>query len=360
MCFYVVIEVGDLVMTNSEPLKILVFGAGAIGTYVGGSLMNQGHEVVFLERSSMIGLFEQAGLEITVFEKKITLPNPIMYSDLREALKNYQFDLAILAVKSYDTDEVIKGWAGLEAHMPTVLCLQNGVENEEKISNVLGSERVLSGTVTTAVGKLGLGKIVVEKLRGIGIADGSKYSKTIVSAMNQAGLNAVLIKDAKGMKWSKMLTNLLANASSAILKLPPEKIFNNPGLYKIEVLQIRETLQVMKKLNIPVVNLPNTPVRLMAFLINYMPISISGLIMKQAMTKGRGGKMPSFYLDLESGRKKSEVVFLNGAVARYAKANGLTAPVNQTLNDLLMDIVEGKIPTDKYTQKPEEFIQIIL
>jgi 2-dehydropantoate 2-reductase len=178
--------------------------------------------------------------------------------------------------------------------------------------------------------------------------------------MNEAGLKAALINHAEGMKWSKMLTNLLANASSAILRLSPEKIFNNPDLYKIEVLQIRETLKVMKKLKIPVVNLPGTPVRLMAFLIQYLPIPLSRLIMKQAMTSGRGGKMPSFYLDLESGRKKSEVMFLNGAVARYAKANGLDAPVNQTLNDILMDIVEGAIPPEIYYHDPQNLIQKIL
>ncbi|MAT43161.1 MAG: 2-dehydropantoate 2-reductase [Anaerolineaceae bacterium] len=347
-------------MTTKPHLKILVFGAGAIGTYVGGSLMNQGNEVVFLERPSMIDPLKKAGLEISVFEKKIRLPDPILFDNLSESLREFHFDLAILAVKSYDTDEVIKGWSGLEELMPPVLCLQNGVENEQKIRAVLGNDRVLSGTVTTAIGKPSLGKIVVEKLRGIGIAGESKLSQTIVTAMNEAGLNAELIDHAGGMKWSKMLTNLLANASSAILRLSPEKIFNNPDLYKIEVLQIRETLNVMNKLDIPVVNLPGTPVRLMAFLIQYMPIWLSRFIMKRAMSSGRGGKMPSFYLDLESGRKKSEVIFLNGAVARYAEANGLDAPVNQTLNDVLMGIVEGSIPSEVYDHHPQKLIQKIL
>ncbi len=116
----------------------------------------------------------------------------------------------------------------------------------------------------------------------------------------------------------------------------------------------------MQKLDIPVVNLPGTPVRLMSLLIQILPVFLSRLIMKKAMASGRGGKMPSFYLDLESGRKKSEVVFLNGAVARLAKLNGFIAPVNQSLTEILMGIVSGTISAETYAKKPEELIRKIL
>jgi 2-dehydropantoate 2-reductase len=347
-------------MMDEKRLKILIFGAGAIGTYVGGSLMHHGHEVIFLERPGMVEPLQAAGLEIRINERTISLPSPVVYSDLKKVLDQVSFDLAILAVKSYDTDDLIASWGEMKALIPPVLCLQNGVENEEKISRALGNERVLSGTVTTAVGKPGLGKIVVEKLRGIGIAAGSPLSQQIVNAMNEAGLKAHLMADAKGMKWSKMLTNLLANASSAILQMPPETIFSDRNLYKIEVLQIRETLAVMQKLNIPIIDLPGTPVRIMAFLMENLPSSLSRLIMKQAMARGRGGKMPSFFLDLQSGRNKSEVVFLNGAVARFAYDSGLSAPINHKLCELLMGIVEGEILPERYSHNKSHYIQDVL
>ncbi len=198
----------DMTMNDNNFLKILVFGAGAIGTYVGGSLMDQGHQVVFLERPSMIVPLKNAGLEITVFEKKIAIPNPIVYSDLKDALQNNHFDLAILAVKSYDTDEVIKGWAGLEALMPPVLCLQNGVENEEKIKGVLGKERVLAGTVTTAVGKQDLGKIVVEKLRGIGIADGLSPQSNGCGCYESSGFECRITETPSGNEMVENVNQL--------------------------------------------------------------------------------------------------------------------------------------------------------
>lgn len=342
---------------TTKKLKILVFGAGAIGTYVGGSLASEGHEVVFLEREAMIAPIKDAGLTIKALDKTRNVPNPTVESDLSTLVKNYQFDLAILAVKAYDTDSVLITWKGLESFIPPVVCLQNGVENEEKLAAMIGEDRVISGTVTTAVGKPGIGQVVVEKLRGIGIAGDHHLVEPLVDAMNKAGLKANKLDHAAGMKWSKMLTNLLANASSAILQMSPAVIFNHSGLYAVEAMQIRETLLVMQKHQIPVIDLPGTPVRLMAFLFKKLPFGLSRLIMKRSMIKGRGEKMPSFYLDVQSGRGKSEVGYLNGAVVRFAKKAGLPAPVNAVLNNILSGIVAGSIDPDQYNQSPSKFLE---
>jgi 2-dehydropantoate 2-reductase len=52
-------------LSNSrQPLKILIFGAGAIGTYVGGSLVLMGHQVVFLEQPAVVEDLRQRGLRL--------------------------------------------------------------------------------------------------------------------------------------------------------------------------------------------------------------------------------------------------------------------------------------------------------
>ncbi len=62
------------------------------------------------------------------------------------------------------------------AELPPALCLQNGVENEARIAAALGAERVIYGTVTSAVGRKGPGHIVLERLRGVGVAAGHPLS----------------------------------------------------------------------------------------------------------------------------------------------------------------------------------------
>jgi 2-dehydropantoate 2-reductase len=72
--------------------------------------------------------------------------------------------------------------------------------------------------------------------------------------------------------------------------------------------------------------------------------------------KGRGEKMPSFHIDLHSGRGKSEVDYLNGAVVSYGQQAGVAAPVNDWLCQTLLDQISGKIPLDEYAHQPEKLL----
>ncbi len=67
--------------------------------------------------------------------------------------------------------------------------------------------------------------------------------------------------------------------------------------------------------------------------------------------------MPSFHIDLYSGRGKSEVDQLNGAVVRIGNKHNHPMPVNQTLNSVLLDLVNGIQPLEKYAEKPEILIK---
>jgi len=346
----------------AEPsLQILVFGAGAIGTYIGGSLAHAGHHAVFIERPDVAESLRQNGIRI---EKPsvgsgtttIILP-PSAYSiagSLAEALALGPFDAAIYALKSFDTPAAIASFAS--ASLPPVICFSNGVDNEPALAEALGVNNVIAGSVTTAVGRRAAGDVIVERLRGIGVANTHPISARLAAAMNEAGLNVRLYPDAADMKWSKMLTNLLANASSAILNLPPAQIFAQPGLFRMEIEQLRETLRVMKASEIHTVNLPKTPVKVLAFAAQYLPLSISRPFMIKAVGGGRGGKMPSFHIDLYSGRGQSEVGYLNGAVVRYGEKTGVPAPVNRLLTDTLLALTRGDMPIDTYALQPEKLL----
>jgi 2-dehydropantoate 2-reductase len=161
------------------------------------------------------------------------------------------------------------------------------------------------------------------------------------------------------MKWSKMLTNLLSNATSAILDLTAREVFAHPGLYRVEMEQLREALRVMDRLGLKAVDLPGTPVRLLAFAARYLPPGLSRPLMRKAVGGGRGGKMPSFHIDLYGSRKVTEVEFLHGAVARHAEENGLAAPVNRALADTLTALSLGKLDQAHFARRPERLLEIM-
>ena len=346
-----------------EKLKFLIFGAGAIGTYIGGSLALAGHQVVFLEQPGAVKELRRRGLNLEIRDRAGSpFPIPpsgfIAVESLPEALRQGCFDIAIYALKSFDTEAALEDLKPYAAQMPPIVCLSNGVENEAALTSVLGADKVIAGTVTSSVARGAVGEIMLEKLRGVGLGDKHPLSLCLWEAFFEASLKPRLYARPMDMKWSKMLTNLMANATVAILDLPPGEVLAHPGLYKIEIASLREALAVMKAQGIHVVDLPGTPVRLLA-LAAKLPTYLSRRLMGRAIGAGRGGKMPSFHIDLHAGRGKSEVEWLNGAVVRFGEKFGVPTPVNKLLTGILMALTRAEIPPTRFSGQPEKLLEVI-
>lgn len=350
----------------SQPseLKFLIFGAGAIGTYIGGSLVLAGYQVVFVEQPKMVEELRAKGLRLDLTADKrrntkdanIIEPRSfVIEPSLEDALKYGPFDAALFALKSFDTASAMEGLKPFADKLPPLLCLSNGVENEPSIARTLGADKVIYGTVTTAIGRRGPGDIVLEKLRGVGVATGHPLSEKLVSALDKAYLKCYLYPDALSMKWSKMLTNLVANPTSAILNMTAAQVFADKRLYKLEIDMLKECLAVMKSMNLQVTDLPGTPVRVLAFAAK-LPLWLSKPFLSKAAGSGRGGKMPSFHIDLYSGRGLSEVEYLHGAVVREGKGRGIPTPVNQVLTETLLALTKKEIPLGEFAGKPEKLL----
>jgi len=304
--------------------SFLVFGAGAIGTFIGASLVLQGHQVTFLEKEADISSLQQRGLQMSRGDEKFQLFGAEFCSGF-DILDRKNFDLAILALKTYHLDSILPELIRRKDQLPPLLCLQNGIDSEKKLADALGVGSVIPGTFQ--------------------------------DLFNQAGLNCWVYPRAEAMKWSKLLINLLGNASSAILNLPPSAIYAHPGLFQMELEQIREGLEVMRKQRIPAVNLPGVPVRLLAAVVRCLPASLSQPLLSRLIGGGRGEKMPSFHIDLYSGRGNSEVGDLNGAVVRAGDQLGISTPVNHFLTNCLLGLIAGEIPLNRYQDLPDLFLK---
>ena len=353
-------------MTESQPLSVLVFGAGAIGAYLGGTLALTGNRIVFLEQPAVAGSLRARGLRLDLTldkargltEPTVLAPSAFTVADsLEAALRRGPFDLAVFAMKSFDTAAALETVRPLAAQMPPVFCVQNGVDNEPAIATILGADKVIAGSITNSIGRHDAGDIVLEKLRGIGVAGGSPLATRLVDAMNTAGLNARLYPSALDMKWSKMLMNLPGGPLSAIVDRTIAEVFDDPGLFRLEQRAAGEALAVMAALGVHPVDLPGTPVRLLAAAWRAPGFLVRPLL-KKAIGGGRGGKMPSFHIDLHAGRKQSEVGWLQGAVVRHGEQAGVPTPVNRLLTRTLLDMVAGKIPIAEFSGHPEKIIAL--
>lgn len=336
-------------MSNS---RILIIGAGAIGCLVGGNLALGGCSVTMAGRTRFVdAILDTGGLIMEGPDGKQVVENLAPVTSIQQAYEQSPagFDLSILTVKSYDTRIAVQElFTAAKIHNvdpPTVLSLQNGVGNEETIASLLGPAYVIAGNITTPVSVIGPGHILINKANtDIGLspwhpAVSQAQFDLAQHALEQAGFSTTAYEDAQGLKWTKVLMNMLGNASSAILGLPPEEIFSDRQLLNLEISAWRETLEVMNKAGIPPVNIGNYTFSVWAPFIRHAPNLLLQPILRKQISKGRGGKMPSLYLDLDQGKSKSEVGWLNGAVAAKGKEVNVPTPINTMLLEVLSSIV---------------------
>ncbi len=338
-------------------MNLLIIGAGAIGCLVGGKLALQGQSVTLVGRPAFAATVREQGLRLTDERgaHHITAVNPV--GSIAEAFQSPPgnaggYDVAVLTVKSYDTEaalqELMEALEAQGADRPAVLCLQNGVGNEEAIAARLTGACVIAGTITTPVTVSGPGAIQVDKPSyTLGISPWHPaVSKALLGALHralqQAGFSVVLYPDPRAMKWTKLLMNMMGNATCAILDEPPEEVFRDPTLVDLEIEAWRETLAVMRAVGISPVNLGSYPFSLLAPLVRTLPKAWLRPVLRAKIGQARGGKMPSLHIDLARGRRKSEIRWLNGAVVRQGEEVGVGTPINRMLTEVLLRLAEDE------------------
>jgi len=113
----------------------------------------------------------------------------------------------------------------------------------------------------------------------------------------------------------------------------------------------------MRLSGLAVVDLPGYPVRLLARAVRWLPDGVAFSLLGRRMASGRGDKPPSLLLDLRAGRARTEVEWMNGAIALEAARLGLGAPVNRFLAETLAALARGDLPEGAFRHNPRGFLE---
>jgi len=336
-------------------MRYLVYGTGAVGGLLGGRLALAGLPVTFLARPAVAEALRRGGLRLFGGALPGHVAAPSVVEDLAQALRPPTHpDVILLAVKAYDCEEAAVRLAAAGGELPTVVCLINGIGNEETLARRIGAGSVLSAALTTAVRAPAPGLVQVERERGLDFQAGHGRTAALAADLARAGFRIRLHADPGRMKWSKLLTNLVANATSAILGWSPDSVFAHPGLYRLEVEALREAVRVMAALGFSPQALVGVPVPVLAWSLR-LPAAVSRPFLRRAVASGRGQKRPSLSYDI--GRGRSEVGWLNGAVVRQAQALGLPAPANAVLTETLTSLVNAEISPEALRGHPARLLE---
>src|ERR1700730_15451195 len=134
--------------TRNRTMRILVVGAGAIGGYFGGRLLQAGPDVTFLVPPQRAAELGEAGLVIKSPNGDVTLKNPptVQADKLTE-----KFDVVLLSCKAFDLEDAIKSFAPAIGAQTTIIPLLNGMLHLDVLDRKFGRERVLGGLCAIAV-----------------------------------------------------------------------------------------------------------------------------------------------------------------------------------------------------------------
>jgi len=187
--------------TTDPKFRFLCFGVGAVGVYLGTSLVNSGHHVTFVDKPESAGLVRAKGLTVNLPNETLKIEEPDIVPTIEDALTHGPYDAAIFAVKSYDTDRVLKYLQPYQVALPAFICIQNGIGNEARLVDVLGPDKVIPAVMTTSIRKTAMGTVDVLHVRGIGMSGRHQLTTALINAFNHAGLKVKPYRDAASMTW---------------------------------------------------------------------------------------------------------------------------------------------------------------
>ncbi|MBI3035354.1 ketopantoate reductase family protein [Candidatus Woesearchaeota archaeon] len=290
-------------------MKIMVLGAGAVGSLYGAKLSKL-NDVTLIARKEHADRIKKYGLKITGLEDKTYW--------LKTAAKINKIEyntLILLTTKVYDSEKAIGSIKNLIKKGTVILCLQNGLYSENIAKKILKNKCLVLRAITNfgavflepgAVKYNSCSYTAIEK---------SQKSREIAGNFKKCGLNGYVSESIKADMWKKLILNCVLNPVTAILKVE-NKAIADESLNPLKKLIVGECLKVAKR---------------------------DGLVLKidfvKAINKEFKGSMniSSMQQDLMKG-KQTEIDYLNGAVVKLGGKYGIKCPVNEALAEIIKEM----------------------
>ncbi len=292
-------------MPSSPSLQVTVLGAGAVGCYFGGMLARAGHRVTLVGRPAHVEAIRRDGLRMQtrMFDEHVRLDAVAGTGEAPPA------DVVLFSVKSMDTEAAGRELKPTLRPDTLVLCLQNGVDNADRLRTVLPEHEVAAAVVYVATEMAGPGHLRHHG-RGELVIEPARRAQELAEALVAAGVPTEISPDVRGALWFKLVLNSAYNAISAIAQKPYGECVPGPGIREVMRDVVEECLAVAAAEG---VKLPSDPHAAVDKLVASMPAQYSSTA--QDMARG----------------KPTEIDFLNGHVVRRGEALGIPTPANRVL-----------------------------
>ena len=288
-------------------MDIVVFGAGGLGSLLGGLLARE-HTVTLVGREPHMEAIRADGLRISGAIEATVSPDAA-----REPPETA--DLAIVCVKTFDTESA--AGALTECALETCLSVQNGLGNEAILADRLDAT-VLAGTATYGAVHSAPGAVKCNGIGRVTLGPPSGGSSTtadrVGEAFETAGVVTTVASDMPERLWEKLAVNAGLNATTALARLENGAVLDGDA-ETVATAAARETATVARSEGVPLKD-----------------AKAEDALARVA--EATAENTSSMHQDVLDGRR-TEVDAINGYVERRAEAHGINAPVNATMARLL-------------------------
>lgn len=305
--------------------KILIYGTGAVGGYYGGLLHKADFDVIFVARGKNYKVLKEKGLTLISNGKRENFPINVVVETHGYASLQKTFDYILICVKSKDTKSASESIKPIIGKNTTVVSFQNGVENEDIISSVIGEKYVIGGLVFVASRLIEPG--VIDQFGYNGGMIGELYKEGITERvlelqkiMQSAGVDCKITENMRGELWNKLVWNASFNPLSVLTHKTVDKL-------------LEEDFELVKSIM--------TEVRDVALACGYKT-RFDTVEFNLNRSKRFTGFKTSMLQDFEAN-KPIELEEIVGIVIRKAKEKNISVPTIEKVYKELKEKVDVKI-----------------
>ncbi len=313
-------------MKTSPGPQYLIYGAGAIGSVLGGFLHKVGGSVTLAGRGEHFQALGERGLEITGIWGEHRIP-PEELRLFSSQMQPEKFSVILLCVKSKDTIASVAEAAPLLEDGGIMISMQNGLNNWEAVAERVGEERtvgarVIFGAEITEPGQVRVTVNADDVLLGEPFLPVNRpLLERVQRDLSSSGIPTRIVgrEEIWAAIWGKVLYNCSLNPLGALLEVPYGRLGESPETREVMRQVIREIFLVIRAKGIEV------PYRDAEEYFHF-------LLEKQLPPTV--DHRASMLQDILAGRK-TEIDALNGAISRYGREYGLPTPYNDLLTALI-------------------------
>jgi 2-dehydropantoate 2-reductase len=302
-------------MNNDKPI-IAIIGTGAVGAYYGGRLAQHGHDVHFLLRGDYAAV-KKNGWTIRSCDGDFILPAETVHA-YDDPAKMPKADLVIVTLKTTANDQYEPLIAPLIKEETSILTLQNGLGNEERLAELFGARRVLGGMAFVCINRIEPGVVhhIAEGTITLGefASPAGVRGRGIAEMFQLSRIPCRVVDDLRYGRWEKLVWNIPFNGLSAALNRTTDVLVGSaPGEDMVRLL-MEEVIAGARGVG---VELPDSLVTA-----------------KIEQTRRMGAYKTSMHLDLLSGRAM-EVEAIFGYPMRAAQQARVAVPRLEMLYRML-------------------------